>query len=618
MKGFVSRLLSRSGRISPLMWKFACSFWLLLLFSLPVLADETSIAQSLQQRVRAFHHGEPKENLKLRVIYFHPADREPQPQYQQRINRIVLDIKDFYDAEFARIGLENAELPLEMDGEAVKIHVVQGAENHDAYGYEVKYGMKILREIGQQLRGKVDPQREFLLILCGLCDKQEDGIYKIYSPYYGLGGANQVRGICFAADCEMLDTRNLTKTQVPFRYNEHNRNQRRALADFNTVFIGGMAHELGHGLSLPHNRELDSEKEKGTALMGSGNYTYRAELVGKKGSFMTLASATRMMCHPLLTQSNKQRFDRARVRVSDVSFSGEGKALTVRGKVESNIEPFAVIAYSDAEGGSNYDAYQWTREVQPDGSFEITLDQHQPGKNALRLNFCHANGATSEVRYTFTANEKGEPNIAALQESLVVGDIEQGLLSGDFAKVRQLANDYLAANPRTEIHDFLGIMRSYREPTLFTLKDKEGLGFFLSDVQAEHEEVGYGRPTRDAFFQTRRGGEGGYFLKPAGQLHAKGLYAHTPSNYTYDLDGKWKQLKAFVGLQEGASENARVVFIVTGDGKELYRSNKLGGGDLAIIDVNVQGVKKLELITETGGEDNRSCWAVWGSPRIFR
>lgn len=601
------------------MWKIACSFCLFLLFSLPLLADEASIAQSLQQRVRAFHQGEPKENLKLRVIYFHPADREPQPKYQERINRIVLDIKDFYDTEFARIGLQDAELPVEMDGEQIKIHVVQGAENHDAYGYDVKYGMKILREIGQQLRGKVDPQREFLLILCGLCDKQPDGIYKIYSPYYGLGGANQVRGICFAADCEMLDTRNLTKTQVPFRYNEHNRNQRRSLADFNTVFIGGMAHELGHGLSLPHNRELDSEKGKGTALMGSGNYTYRAELIGKKGSFMTLASATRMMSHPLLTQSNKQRFDRGEVRVSDVSFRGKGKELTVRGKVESNIEPFAVIGYSDAEGGSNYDAYQWTQEVQPDGTFEITLDQHKPGKNELRLNFCHANGATSQVSYAFTANERGEPNTAALQESLVVGDIEQSLLSGDFAKARKLAKNYLAANPQTEIADYLRLCQSYQgNPLPISFAEVKGSGVYLSDVQAEREQVGYGRPSRNTFFHTRRGSESGYFLMPGGSLHAKGLYAHTPSNYTYDLDGKWERLHAFGGLQKGASKDARVVFILKGDGKELHRSAKLATGDLAVINVNVQGIQKLELITETGSENNRSGWAVWGSPMIFR
>lgn len=601
------------------MRKFAYSLLLLTTLAMPALADDTSTAQALQQRVQAFHANAPHEDLKLRVIYFHPADREPQPNYQERVNRIVLDIKDFYDTEFARIGLKDAELPLEMDGEQVKIHVVKGAENHDGYGYDVQYGLKMLREIGQQLRGQVDPEREFLLILCGLCDKQDDGVYKIYSPYYGLGGANQVRGICFAADCEMLDTLNLTKTQEPFRYNEHNRNQRRSLADFNTVFIGGMAHELGHGLSLPHNHERSSERDKGTALMGSGNYTYRAELVGKKGSFMTLASATRMMCHPLLTQSNKQRFDRGHVRVSDVTFQGAGKALTVRGKVESNIEPFAVIAYSDAEGGSNYDAFQWTEEVQPDGTFEITLDEHKPGKNALRLNFCHANGATSEVSYPFTANEQGEPEIQALQDSLIASDIEQKLREGDFQAAKALATSYGKANPNTTIATFLQQCQAYdgntRPLALGEVRQNE---VYLSDVQAEKEQVEYGRPTRNAVFHSRRSQSGGFFLMPGGQIHGKGLYAHAKSNYTFALDGNWKKLTAVAGLQQGAPEEASVVFIVLGDGKELYRSEGIQGSNVASIDLDISGVKQLELITQSAGPNNRGCWSVWGSPLISR
>ncbi|PQO40970.1 NPCBM/NEW2 domain-containing protein [Blastopirellula marina] len=601
------------------MWKFAFSLLMLLVVALPTLADETSIAQALQQRVRAFHEGAPQEELKLRVIYFYPADREPQPNYQARVNRIVLDIKDFYDTEFARVGLKDAELPLEMEGEQVKIHMVKGAENHDSYGYDVQYGLKMLREIGQQLRGQVDPEREFLLILCGLCDKQENDVYKIYSPYYGLGGANQVRGICFAADCEMLDTLNLTKTKEPFRYNEHNRDQRRSLADFNTVFIGGMAHELGHGLSLPHNHELSSERSKGTALMGSGNYTYRAELVGKQGSFMTLASATRMMCHPLLTQSNKQRFDRGHVRVSDVTFSGEGKALTVKGKVESNIEPFAVIAYSDAEGGSNYDAFQWTQEVQPDGTFEITLDEHKPGQNALRLDFCHANGATSEVSYHFTANEKGEPNIQALRDSLIVGDIEQKLQSGEFADAKKLATEYLQSTPETSIAEFLKLCQTYEGPTTpIALPKVTTNEVFLSDVIAANEEVEFGRPTRNAIYRSRRDRSSGFFLKPGGQFHGKGLYAHAKSSFTFELDENWKTFTAVAGLQPGPFDDAEVVFIVKGDGKELYRSEKIGGNQVAPIDLDISGVKQLELIAESAGPNNRGCWSVWGSPKISR
>ncbi|QDU74907.1 NPCBM/NEW2 domain protein [Bremerella volcania] len=601
------------------MLRMALTFCLLVSVGGFCQANETSVAQSLQMRVRAFHADAPKEDLKLRVIYFYPADRQPQANYRARVNRMVLDIKEFYDTEFARIGLTNSPLPVEMDGDEVKIHLVKGAENHDGYGYDGSYGRKILREIGHQLRGTVDPDREFLLILCALCDKQEDGRYKIYSPYYGLGGANHVRGICFAADCEMLDTLNLTKTDELFRYNEHNRDQQRTLADFNTVFIGGMAHELGHGLSLPHNRELPSEKSKGTALMGSGNYTYRAELVGKKGSFMTLASATRMMCHPLLTQSNKQRFERTNLEVTDIEVSGSGKALTVRGKVKSNVEPFAVIAYSDAEGGSNYDAYQWTSEVAPDGTFEVTLDVHKPGNNALRLSFCHANGATNDVSYAFTANKQGEPDVPALKDERAIASLNQEMLSGNVQQAREFARQYLAANPQSRLTPMLEYMETFDATTKpVPLNQVTQNDVFLSDVEAASSKVGYGRPTRNSYLPLKSRQDGGFFLRPGGQFHAKGFYAHAPSRFTFNLDGQWKRFTAVAGMQSGAWQTASAIFIVKGDGQELFRSGKLRTTSIENVDVDVTGIKQLELITESGENNVSGCWSVWGSPKVSR
>lgn len=599
------------------MIRFILSVSLFLAIPVTAWAYQPELGQALQARVRAFHEDAPKQDLKLRVIYFHAADREPLANYHERLSRIVFDIKDFYDTEFAKNGLKDSQLPLEMEGDQLKIHIVKGDHNHDGYGYDS--GRPILAEIGRKLRGTVDPEREFLLILCGLCDRQEDGRYKIYSPYYGLGGANQVRGTCFATDCEMLDTLNLTKTKETLRYNEHNRDQQRSLAEFNTVYIGGMAHELGHGLSLPHNRQLPSEQGQGTALMGSGNYTYRAERIGKKGSFMTLASATRMMCHPLLTQSNKQRFERTQVQLSDVEFSGEGKALTIRGKVQSNVETFAVIAYSDAEGGNNYDAYQWTSEVAPDGQFEVTLDVHKPGKNALRLSFCHANGATNDVSYAFTANEKGEPDVQYLKDNIALAKLEKAFLSGDTQQGRKLAAEYLAANPQTQMKPLLAHAQTFEiETPLRKLEEISDDNVFLSDVEAKELKVGYGRPVRNLYSLPGRSREGSFFLQPGGQFHAKGFYAHAPSKFVFDLAGKWKNFTATVGLQKGAREAASGVFVVMGDGKELYRSSKLRSSQTEQIDIDVTGVKQLELIAETGETNNAGCWTVWGSPQVSR
>lgn len=53
-----------------------------------------------------------------------------------------------------------------------------------------------------------------------------------------------------------------------------------------TKWYGGLAHELGHGLNLPHNHQTTSDGKKyGTALMGAGNYTF-----GTSPTFLTPAS----------------------------------------------------------------------------------------------------------------------------------------------------------------------------------------------------------------------------------------------------------------------------------------------------------------------------------------
>jgi hypothetical protein len=57
---------------------------------------------------------------------------------------------------------------------------------------------------------------------------------------------------------------------------------------------------------------------------------------------------------------------------------------------------------------------------------------------------------------------------------------------------------------------------------------------------------------------------------------------------------------------------------VRGDGRELFRSGLLKGTATSLIDVDVSGVKRLELLVESGKEGNGGCWTVWGSPRLER
>ena len=115
-------------------------------------------------------------------------------------------------------------------------------------------------------------------------------------------GANHTRGICFTADMEWLSVDGLRPDpdKITLQVKEHRGYEPFSLGRFNTVYIGGTIHELGHGLSLPHNLATKEEAKRGTALMGAGNYTYRKEWRNQgKGSFLTHSSALRLLVHPL-------------------------------------------------------------------------------------------------------------------------------------------------------------------------------------------------------------------------------------------------------------------------------------------------------------------------------
>ena len=124
---------------------------------------------------------------------------------------------------------------------------------------------------------EINPEEETLLIVCAL-SKTEGKKVTIYSPYYGMG-ANHNKGICFTADMEWLSIDGLRPdpNKIVLQVKEHRNYEPFTLNRFNTVYIGGTIHELGHGLSLPHNLATKNESIRGTALMGAGNYTYRRE-----------------------------------------------------------------------------------------------------------------------------------------------------------------------------------------------------------------------------------------------------------------------------------------------------------------------------------------------------
>ncbi|MBL6765049.1 MAG: NPCBM/NEW2 domain-containing protein [Verrucomicrobiae bacterium] len=586
--------------------------------SMPAATD--AVVASLQARIDAYHKDAEESEHPLRLVYFHPNDAGPQKNYKERITRIMLDAQSFIRGEMKRNGFHERSIRLEMEGELVKLHRVEGREGAGGYDYDFRYGQKILREMTSALKGVINFDREYVLVFCGLCPKTDDGVYHFRSPYYGWGDSGVRRGLCFAADCELLDTAHFTNTTERIRYTEHLGSFDKTLAAFNSLYLGGIVHELGHGLGLPHNREKPWEfRDHGRALMGSGNFTYRTELTGGKGSFLTRASALRLATHPMFTGSDRGRFDRADIGEPVFEFENTPDGLRVRGRVSGNPEVFAVIAYSDPEGGSNYDAHTWIAPVE-DGRFELNVRVHRDGPNELRFQFCHLNGRHSTRRFPYVV-EKGRPDVDGLKDSLAYSLAEEKFMKGDKREASKIAREELdraGRGPRGIFAEKLAhLIELAGARTLESLASTKADSVALSHVEWKSASVGWGKPVRDQYY-SGNGVADGVCVELGGGFHPAALYAHSPARHVYDLGGNWKRLSAVGGLHAGGQSNGSGVFIVRGDGRELFRSDMLKGPALARVEVDVNGVRTLELLVESGKGDNHGCWTVWGSPTLHR
>ena len=594
-------------------------FLIALLVSLHARAEEKapSVMAAAQRRIAAFHAGEKPSGAFVRVVYFHAADREPLPDFAARLDRVMTDISAFYrEGMEQRFGVKTGGLPLERKDGKLVIHMVRGEQPAEHYQHES--GDETWSEVRKALAGQVDPEREHVLILYGLCEHAADGRFVFTAPYYGATWSDQRHGLCHAADCDLLDPARLTQKDKPFVFTEHYYPRVESnVAKFNSWYLGGIAHELGHGLGFPHDNGGPGEAP-GVSLMGGGNLHYRENLWGgREPAYLALATALRFAAHPLTTQSDKARWQPADAVFENLTATAKKGTLRLTGRVRASVPPCAVIASAwPADAQTDHGAMTFCAAVDDEGKFAVEITNLNAPSWHLNLSSLLVNGAESREHFSVTCNERGEPSTEFLANR-IVDTTEQTLMREPAQAGKLLTEEAIASAASEETRRRLRLLRAMQnpEPEPIDLTTAKAPRVFLSDARWTKAEVGWGKVARNRYWFNQGQWEG-LLLNIKGEVFGKGLYAHADSAFVFPLGGNWKTFTATVGLRDGAADQGSAVFTVLGDGKEIFRSKILRPGQKDTLRLEIPGIQQLELHAVGGEGHNHNSWAIWADPVV--
>ena len=334
---------------------------------------------------------------KLNVVYFVPNDMTPVSNYESRIEEIMFDAQEFFAVNLDREGYGRTSFGLNIRKNNGKLNIitVNGQQGKSAYPYSGGGGT-VINELEAYFNQHPNEKKsEHTLVF--LPSTSGDPLNPGGVPFYGLGK------YCFALDYEYFD----------LQYLGENTN----LGDLATKWIGGMVHELGHGLNAPHNKEWSSlQATLGTALMGSGNFSY-----GKNPTFITASNASIFAnSQPFRNDTRSDWYSGVTANITKLKGSVQNNKIVISGNFSSSGTVSAINVWHDpypAGGNKDYDAPSFTSI--PIGSDSLYIESplsefyNLDGQYQLRIGFIHENGSrvTRAYEYEFV---NGVPNIEVI------------------------------------------------------------------------------------------------------------------------------------------------------------------------------------------------------------
>lgn len=586
----------------------------------------------------AFHGPRPARPPKLlRVVYFTPADRDPVPRYRERLTAVLEDIRAFYRDELARQGFGPRTFELERDADGkVVIHVVKGKEPEAGYpradwgSSDGGDGDKIMKECLPTLEAAgISPADETILVFCNLANWDEKAhTYSHHSPFYGAWTRTQ--GVCFVTDSPILDLGNLLKREPMV----HDRVANERFGDVpmgkrNSMLIGSIAHELGHAFSLQHCGERWDEKAQGKSLMGMGNLVYRDERRGEDpGAYLAFASALKLAGRPIfsgLTKGNERRAVLEHyslilsTNLTNPRLAGRRGRLRLEGTVKGAPPVYGVIAYFDSVRDGGYEAPAATAVPDAEGRFALEVSDLAPTENGkVLVEFCHVNAGVSTEEVNFAVRPDGGTDISHWELAQALEPVAGAVVANQLAEA-QAALEKLEKSPAPPLakvvaRKLVATLRAEPKPVPADAAPSV-TELALGDARPQAAEVGWLEPAANRIPRNQQVASP---LLDVGKIYATGLYGHPPSKYVFDLGGKWKELRGEAGLHTAFQDYGAVSFILKTDGKEAFHSRVIRRAKLARYQLDVTGVKALELIVKSENARNAGTWGLWLDPTLSR
>ena len=332
-----------------------------------------------------------KTAQQLNVVYFLGSDTEPVPDYERRLSELLLYLQQFYGREMQRHGYGARSFGLDIKSPG-RVNIIEYKAKNSAahYPYENGGGWKAAQELEEFFKANPDRKKsQHTLVIMPTWNDEKNGPDNPGGvPFYGMGRN------CFALDYPAFDIKHL--------------GQKTREGQLLTKWYGGLAHELGHGLNLPHNHQTASDGKKyGTALMGAGNYTF-----GTSPTFLTPASCALLDACEVFSVTPAQKFyeGRPEVEIKDTAISFKGDQILISGSYKSPQTVKALNVYvQDPPYAVNqdYDAVSFSQRLgKKSGKFSMKIDKKELDgltNNEFRISlmFILANGLHMQKHFTF-------------------------------------------------------------------------------------------------------------------------------------------------------------------------------------------------------------------------